>query len=388
MGRRQVEPSARVVLGDQDVMLVVDELGEDVGIPASGRCVMFGTGGQRNDSSKIRYRRARTEGTRMPQVRFVEWRRGLPVCSVSPTTMVAVSSTIVTHKSVPVSDKVPRLEVPSFLTPVTPMALCRFSVGMINPNDKENDTERRRNDGDQDEDESQQQQSDRSDWWNPGVLQGCRSTTDAGDSCCDILPQAGQLRSPWASTNVWRLTLDAAFSTEDAQAPGCHRRGLGGFPDVAIPLVLHLAGVARHVQRAHAAMTHDIIDEEVTPPSADHERFNFFEDCPKVERRTLVVRGGAELFIAEAETMDAIANQLGVSGPRFSLLLKDTHDKDQVRFTVVDADRPSTRISELFERFLHIQAHLDNLAELKSSNVVNKLPLLDQIQKVWLNALA
>lgn len=66
----------------------------------------------------------------------------------------------------------------------------------------------------------------------------------------------------------------------------------------------------------------------------------------------------AQMYHVQAETMDAIANQLGVSRSTVSRLLKEARDRGLVRVTVVDPDRPHTRVSELFEQFFHVQAHL------------------------------
>ncbi|MCC2593832.1 MarR family transcriptional regulator [Tessaracoccus sp. OS52] len=75
----------------------------------------------------------------------------------------------------------------------------------------------------------------------------------------------------------------------------------------------------------------------------------------------------ARMYHVQAETMEAIANQLGVSRSTVSRLLKDAKDRGLVRVTVVDPDRPSTRISELFERFFHVQTHLVNVRHGASS---------------------
>lgn len=69
----------------------------------------------------------------------------------------------------------------------------------------------------------------------------------------------------------------------------------------------------------------------------------------------------ARMYHVQSETMEAIANQLGVSRSTVSRLLKDARDKGLVRVSIVDPDRPATRISELFERFFHVQAHLVNV---------------------------
>lgn len=66
----------------------------------------------------------------------------------------------------------------------------------------------------------------------------------------------------------------------------------------------------------------------------------------------------ARMYHVQAETMDSIANQLGVSRSTVSRLLKEARDRGLVRVSIVDPDRPSTRMSEFFERFFHVHAHL------------------------------
>lgn len=85
----------------------------------------------------------------------------------------------------------------------------------------------------------------------------------------------------------------------------------------------------------------------------------------------------AQMYHVQAETMDAIANQLGVSRSTVSRLLKDARDRGLVRVTVVDPERPLTRVSELFERHFHVTAHLVNVRPGASS-----VFRLDQVAKV------
>lgn len=85
----------------------------------------------------------------------------------------------------------------------------------------------------------------------------------------------------------------------------------------------------------------------------------------------------ARMYHVQAETMDAIANQLGVSRSTVSRLLKDARDRGLVRVTVVDPERPMTRVSELFERHFHVTAHLVNVRAGASS-----VFRLDQVAKV------
>lgn len=66
----------------------------------------------------------------------------------------------------------------------------------------------------------------------------------------------------------------------------------------------------------------------------------------------------ARLYHVQSETMDAIANQLGVSRSTVSRLLKDAKDRGLVRVSIVDPERPMTRLAELFDRYFHVNAHL------------------------------
>ncbi|KAK3364784.1 hypothetical protein B0T24DRAFT_712046 [Lasiosphaeria ovina] len=44
-----------------------------------------------------------------------------------------------------------------------------------------------------------------------------------------------------------------------------------------------------------------VCEDALIDPAYIGERFNFFEDCPEAKTCTLVLRGGAEQFIAEVE---------------------------------------------------------------------------------------
>ncbi|MDO5735068.1 MAG: sugar-binding domain-containing protein [Propionibacteriaceae bacterium] len=66
----------------------------------------------------------------------------------------------------------------------------------------------------------------------------------------------------------------------------------------------------------------------------------------------------ARLYHVQSETMDAIANQLGVSRSTVSRLLKEARDRGLVRITIVDPERPMSRLADLFDRYFHVNAHL------------------------------
>ncbi len=66
----------------------------------------------------------------------------------------------------------------------------------------------------------------------------------------------------------------------------------------------------------------------------------------------------ARLYHVQAETMDSIAHQLGVSRSTVSRLLKDARELGLVRVTVVDPERPLTRLAELFRKHFHVTAHI------------------------------
>ncbi len=85
----------------------------------------------------------------------------------------------------------------------------------------------------------------------------------------------------------------------------------------------------------------------------------------------------ARMYHVQAETMDAIANKLGVSRSTVSRLLKEAREKGLVRVSIADPDRPSSRISELFEKHFHVQAHLVSVRHGASS-----VFRLEQVSKV------
>ena len=85
----------------------------------------------------------------------------------------------------------------------------------------------------------------------------------------------------------------------------------------------------------------------------------------------------ARLYHVQSETMDAIANQLGVSRSTVSRLLKEARERGLVKVTVVDPERPMTRLAELFQRYFHVNAHLVHVRA-GASGVVR----LDQVAKV------
>lgn len=85
----------------------------------------------------------------------------------------------------------------------------------------------------------------------------------------------------------------------------------------------------------------------------------------------------ARLYHVQSETMDAIANQLGVSRSTVSRLLKEARDRGLVRISIVDPERPMSRLAELFQRYFHVNAHLVHVRAGASS-----VFLLDQVAKV------
>ncbi len=85
----------------------------------------------------------------------------------------------------------------------------------------------------------------------------------------------------------------------------------------------------------------------------------------------------ARLYHVQAETMDAIANQLGVSRSTVSRLLKDARERGLVRVTIVDPERPMTRLAELFRKNFRVNAHLVHVRA-GASGVFR----LDQVAKV------
>ncbi|MGO1383478.1 MAG: sugar-binding transcriptional regulator [Arachnia sp.] len=85
----------------------------------------------------------------------------------------------------------------------------------------------------------------------------------------------------------------------------------------------------------------------------------------------------ARLYHVQAETMDAIANQLGVSRSTVSRLLKEARELGLVRVSIVDPEQPLTRLAELFQRHFHVHAHLVSVRT-GASGVFR----LDQVAKV------
>ncbi|RMB62406.1 transcriptional regulator [Tessaracoccus antarcticus] len=75
--------------------------------------------------------------------------------------------------------------------------------------------------------------------------------------------------------------------------------------------------------------------------------------------------------------MDAIAHQLGVSRSTVSRLLKEGRDRGLVRVTIIDPERPMSRLAELFDRYFHVNAHLVHVRTGASS-----VFRLDQVARV------
>ncbi|MEO7587554.1 MAG: sugar-binding domain-containing protein [Arachnia sp.] len=85
----------------------------------------------------------------------------------------------------------------------------------------------------------------------------------------------------------------------------------------------------------------------------------------------------ARLYHVQSETMDAIAHQLGVSRSTVSRLLKEARDRGLVRVSIVDPERPMSRLAELFDRYFHVNAHLVHVRTGASS-----VFRLDQVARV------
>ena len=66
----------------------------------------------------------------------------------------------------------------------------------------------------------------------------------------------------------------------------------------------------------------------------------------------------ARMYYVQAETMDAIAHQLGVSRSTVSRLLKEARERGLVRVTIVDPDRPLGRLADLFQQHFRVNAHI------------------------------
>lgn len=96
-----------------------------------------------------------------------------------------------------------------------------------------------------------------------------------------------------------------------------------------------------------------------------------------MERDTELLLRVARLYHVQSETMDAIAHQLGVSRSTVSRLLKEARDRGLIRITIVDPERPLSRISSLFEKNFRVQAHVVSVRP-GSSSVIR----LDHVAKV------
>ncbi len=85
----------------------------------------------------------------------------------------------------------------------------------------------------------------------------------------------------------------------------------------------------------------------------------------------------ARLYHVQSETMDAIAHQLGVSRSTVSRLLKDARELGLIRVTIVDPERPLSRLTELFQKYFHVNARIVHVRP--GANGVFRL---DQVAKV------
>ncbi len=96
-----------------------------------------------------------------------------------------------------------------------------------------------------------------------------------------------------------------------------------------------------------------------------------------MERNTELLLRVARMYHVQAETMEAIAHQLGVSRSTVSRLLKEARDQGLIRVTVVDPNRPLTRVAALFRTHFNVAAHLVSVRPGLSS-----ILRLEQIAKV------
>lgn len=96
-----------------------------------------------------------------------------------------------------------------------------------------------------------------------------------------------------------------------------------------------------------------------------------------VERNNELLLKVARLYHVQSETMDAIAHQLGASRSTVSRLLKEARERGLIRVTVVDPERPMTRVAELFEKHFRVRAHLVSVRPGASS-----VFRLDQVARV------
>ena len=85
----------------------------------------------------------------------------------------------------------------------------------------------------------------------------------------------------------------------------------------------------------------------------------------------------ARMYYVQAETMDAIAHHLGVSRSTVSRLLKEARERGLVRVSIVDPDRPLSRMAELFQQYFNVNAHLVHVRP-GASNIFR----LDQVARM------
>jgi len=119
-------------------------------------------------------------------------------------------------------------------------------------------------------------------------------------------------------------------------------------------------------------MTHELPIPQIKPRSGTQH-----DKDQDVDRDNELLLRVARLYHVQAETMDAIANQLGVSRSTVSRLLKEARELGLVRVTIVDTERPLTRLAELFQKNFHVSAHLVHVRA-GASGVFR----LDQVAKV------
>lgn len=66
----------------------------------------------------------------------------------------------------------------------------------------------------------------------------------------------------------------------------------------------------------------------------------------------------ARQYYVQSETMESIANHMGVSRSTVSRLLKDARDRGLVRITIAEPDRPLSRVAKYFKNAFGVRTHL------------------------------
>lgn len=66
----------------------------------------------------------------------------------------------------------------------------------------------------------------------------------------------------------------------------------------------------------------------------------------------------ARKYYVQAETMESIANQMGVSRSTVSRLLKESRERGLVRITIAEPNRPLSRLATYFKNAFNVDAHI------------------------------